>query len=232
MNIEKAQQIVGSEPCCGEYETCMRACTPRGEWIGKREVSAYAVSLAGVAQRYLDTNRRLRVEMLKVAQNVPNNCTDAGEKAAAAEDALDAALAKNPNPAGHLRTEASDLSPEASGPVGLGPEGEVPRFACTLRRYAWCTSPIECGMAEKCQHPPVHITAPIEPLTGNHAFPREGYGSRGEIDALLATYDTLNREGELDDWRHAAKEVGVWLANNRHVLGMTSTPSSFRTEKT
>lgn len=39
-------------------------------------------------------------------------------------EAARAALDKNPNPSGHLPTEASDFHPEASGPVGLGPDDE------------------------------------------------------------------------------------------------------------
>ena len=27
-------------PCCGKYETCSHACTPRGKWLGRREAES------------------------------------------------------------------------------------------------------------------------------------------------------------------------------------------------
>jgi hypothetical protein len=39
----------GPRPCCGEYETCTRACTPRGEQMAYRKADSYAVSLEGPA---------------------------------------------------------------------------------------------------------------------------------------------------------------------------------------
>lgn len=66
------------------------------------------------------------------------NCGDCGNWDPEREDAViaaRAALAKNPNPAGQISAEASDHSPEASGPVGLGPTKAMDRAdcRCTLR---------------------------------------------------------------------------------------------------
>ena len=31
-------------PCCGKYETCSHACTPRGKWLGRREAERAALA--------------------------------------------------------------------------------------------------------------------------------------------------------------------------------------------
>jgi hypothetical protein len=33
MNRLRAALSAKPEPCCGEYSTCLRACTPRGRWL-------------------------------------------------------------------------------------------------------------------------------------------------------------------------------------------------------
>ncbi len=38
-------------PCCGKYETCSHACTPRGRWLGRRE---YESERAEPAKRLSD----------------------------------------------------------------------------------------------------------------------------------------------------------------------------------
>jgi hypothetical protein len=34
-----------AKPCCGEYTTCMRACTPRGRFLGARDAKREWVGL-------------------------------------------------------------------------------------------------------------------------------------------------------------------------------------------
>ena len=34
-----------AKPCCGQYETCWRACTPRGKFIGQRDAQRTWVGL-------------------------------------------------------------------------------------------------------------------------------------------------------------------------------------------
>ena len=34
-----------AKPCCGEYTTCMRACTPRGRFLGARDAKREWVTL-------------------------------------------------------------------------------------------------------------------------------------------------------------------------------------------
>ena len=36
-------------PCCGKYETCSHACTPRGKWLGRREAERAALAAQPVA---------------------------------------------------------------------------------------------------------------------------------------------------------------------------------------
>jgi len=31
------ESLKDAQPCCGQYETCWRACTPRGKFIGQRD---------------------------------------------------------------------------------------------------------------------------------------------------------------------------------------------------
>ena len=31
------ESLKDAQPCCGQYETCWRACTPRGKFIGHRD---------------------------------------------------------------------------------------------------------------------------------------------------------------------------------------------------
>jgi hypothetical protein len=31
------ESLKDAQPCCGQYETCWRACTPRGKFIGRRD---------------------------------------------------------------------------------------------------------------------------------------------------------------------------------------------------
>jgi ribonucleotide monophosphatase NagD (HAD superfamily) len=42
LNKALAEQPAQQEPvpCCGKYETCTQACTPRGRFLGKREALA------------------------------------------------------------------------------------------------------------------------------------------------------------------------------------------------
>ena len=37
MNRLRAALSAKPEPCCGEYSTCLRACTPRGKWLQAQE---------------------------------------------------------------------------------------------------------------------------------------------------------------------------------------------------
>jgi len=37
-----------SNPCCGEYATCLRACTPRGKWLAEQEEERPAVDMLRV----------------------------------------------------------------------------------------------------------------------------------------------------------------------------------------
>jgi hypothetical protein len=34
------QALAAPVPCCGKYETCTQACTPRGKFLGAREAAA------------------------------------------------------------------------------------------------------------------------------------------------------------------------------------------------
>jgi hypothetical protein len=31
------ESLKDAQPCCGQYETCWRACTPRGKFLGQRD---------------------------------------------------------------------------------------------------------------------------------------------------------------------------------------------------
>ena len=37
--------LQNAKPCCGEYTTCMRACTPRGRFLGARDAKREWVGL-------------------------------------------------------------------------------------------------------------------------------------------------------------------------------------------
>lgn len=37
--------LQNAKPCCGEYTTCMRACTPRGRFLGARDAKHEWVGL-------------------------------------------------------------------------------------------------------------------------------------------------------------------------------------------
>ena len=41
-------------PCCGKYETCSHACTPRGRWLGRREAENERAESAQPLQNCLD----------------------------------------------------------------------------------------------------------------------------------------------------------------------------------
>ena len=45
-------------PCCGKYETCSHACTPRGKWLGRREAERAALA-AQPAEPVAWINRRV-----------------------------------------------------------------------------------------------------------------------------------------------------------------------------
>ena len=38
--LEAAHALAAPVPCCGKYETCTQACTPRGKFLGAREAAA------------------------------------------------------------------------------------------------------------------------------------------------------------------------------------------------
>ena len=40
-NTEVLKDPVAPTPCCGNYETCTQACTPRGEFIGERNARVF-----------------------------------------------------------------------------------------------------------------------------------------------------------------------------------------------
>jgi len=39
------ESLKDAKPCCGQYETCWRACTPRGKFIGQRDAQRTWVGL-------------------------------------------------------------------------------------------------------------------------------------------------------------------------------------------
>jgi hypothetical protein len=39
------ESLKDAQPCCGQYETCWRACTPRGEFLGQRDAQRTWVGL-------------------------------------------------------------------------------------------------------------------------------------------------------------------------------------------
>ena len=39
------ESLKDAKPCCGQYETCWRACTPRGKFIGHRDAQRTWVGL-------------------------------------------------------------------------------------------------------------------------------------------------------------------------------------------
>jgi hypothetical protein len=39
------ESLKDAQPCCGQYETCWRACTPRGKFIGQRDAQRTWVGL-------------------------------------------------------------------------------------------------------------------------------------------------------------------------------------------
>ena len=39
------ESLKDAKPCCGEYETCWRACTPRGKFLGQRDTQRTWVGL-------------------------------------------------------------------------------------------------------------------------------------------------------------------------------------------
>ena len=64
-DLSPADLSAKPEPCCGEYSTCLRACTPRGKWLqaqeaiaalsGKKLVDAGAVVLSVEDAQALDS---------------------------------------------------------------------------------------------------------------------------------------------------------------------------------
>ena len=39
-SIKSLRAALVQEPCCEQYATCNRACTPRGRWLGRREAES------------------------------------------------------------------------------------------------------------------------------------------------------------------------------------------------
>ena len=64
-------------PCCGKYETCSHACTPRGKWLGRREAERAALAGQPVNQwisvaEHLPTNNKEYVHDLMVSNEYGN----------------------------------------------------------------------------------------------------------------------------------------------------------------
>ena len=45
------ESLKDAKPCCGEYETCWRACTPRGKFLGQRDAQRTWVGLTDEEKR-------------------------------------------------------------------------------------------------------------------------------------------------------------------------------------
>lgn len=50
------ESMKDAQPCCGQYETCHRACTPRGKFIGQRDAQR---ELVGLTEEEIDEAQRL-----------------------------------------------------------------------------------------------------------------------------------------------------------------------------
>jgi hypothetical protein len=58
-------------PCCGKYETCIQACTPRGKFLGAREAAAQpavpdAITDNSESPEYIQGWNDCRAETLKM----------------------------------------------------------------------------------------------------------------------------------------------------------------------
>jgi hypothetical protein len=141
-------------------------------------ICEYAVSLEWAASHasaaIYDAVMRIP---LKGNQDIISAMTDA-------KQAIDAALAKNPNPSGHIDTEASGSEkPEASGPVGLGPdvaEVTLNRNTLTQRNSALTVNPYPAN--------PRSWTAQIAWLQSELSHTRENAeGRRHMLESILGT---------------------------------------------
>ena len=56
-----------AKPCCGEYTTCMRACTPRGRFLGARDAKREWVGLTDEEMQDL-WDRYAHMEMMRAIE--------------------------------------------------------------------------------------------------------------------------------------------------------------------
>ncbi len=47
------ESLKDAQPCCGQYETCYRACTPRGKFLGHRDAQRQWVGLTDEEKRQI-----------------------------------------------------------------------------------------------------------------------------------------------------------------------------------
>jgi len=60
------ESLKDAQPCCGQYETCWRACTPRGKFIGQRDAQRTWVGLTD--EEFKDAiNDKLTPECIAIA---------------------------------------------------------------------------------------------------------------------------------------------------------------------
>ena len=48
------ESLKDAQPCCGQYETCWRACTPRGKFIGQRDAQRNPLTDDEIKEAVLD----------------------------------------------------------------------------------------------------------------------------------------------------------------------------------
>ena len=59
------ESLKDAQPCCGQYEICHRACTPRGKFLGHRDAQRQWVGLTD-EELYLNCPNWLSQEQCKV----------------------------------------------------------------------------------------------------------------------------------------------------------------------
>ena len=59
-----------AQPCCGEYETCWRPCTPRGKFLGQRDAQRTWVGLTDEEIMDMYNEPRSDAEMIAFGREV------------------------------------------------------------------------------------------------------------------------------------------------------------------
>lgn len=60
-----------AQPCCGEYETCWRPCTPRGKFLGQRDAQRKPLTdeeILSIARDHYNPHQRAEISFAKAIE--------------------------------------------------------------------------------------------------------------------------------------------------------------------